>query len=44
LLGGAKDAQLHRSARRHDWNYGSYVITHLRPIDVLVADLVRPEW
>jgi hypothetical protein len=27
----------------HDWNYGSYVITHLLPLEVLVENHVRPE-
>jgi DMSO/TMAO reductase YedYZ molybdopterin-dependent catalytic subunit len=27
----------------HDWNYGSYVISHLLPIEVVVEDFVRPE-
>jgi hypothetical protein len=25
----------------HDWNYGSYVITHRLPIDVMVEDRAR---
>ena len=38
LLARAKDANGAVQPDEHDWNYGSYVITHLLPIDVLVAD------
>ena len=27
----------------HDWNYGSYVISHLLPIDINVADPNKPQ-
>jgi hypothetical protein len=37
LLARAKDAN-GTVQSEHDWNYGSYVITHLLPIDVLVED------
>jgi DMSO/TMAO reductase YedYZ molybdopterin-dependent catalytic subunit len=43
LLARAKDANGTVQSDEHDWNYGSYVITHLLPIDVLVEDPVRPE-
>src|SRR5712672_136113 len=43
LLARAKDANGTVQPHEHDWNYGSYVITHLLPIDVLVEDPVRPE-
>jgi DMSO/TMAO reductase YedYZ molybdopterin-dependent catalytic subunit len=43
LLARAKDANGTVQPDEHDWNYGSYVITHLLPIEVLVEDPVRPE-
>jgi DMSO/TMAO reductase YedYZ molybdopterin-dependent catalytic subunit len=43
LLSRAKDANGAVQPDQHDWNYGSYVITHLLPIEVLVEDPVRPE-
>ena len=43
LLARAKDASGTVQPDEHDWNYGSYVITHLLPIEVLVDDPVRPE-
>jgi DMSO/TMAO reductase YedYZ molybdopterin-dependent catalytic subunit len=43
LLARAKDANGTAQPHEHDWNYGSYVITHLLPIEVLVDDPVRPE-
>src|SRR5437870_4636321 len=43
LLARAKDANGSVQPDQHDWNYGSYVITHLHPIEVLVEDPVRPE-
>jgi hypothetical protein len=30
-------------ADEHDRNYGSYVITHLLPIEVMVEELARPK-
>jgi hypothetical protein len=30
-------------ADEHDWNYGSYVITHRLPIEVMVEELALPE-
>jgi DMSO/TMAO reductase YedYZ molybdopterin-dependent catalytic subunit len=41
LLARAKDAEGNVQAYQHDWNYGSYVITHLLPIEVIVDDHVR---
>jgi Mo-co oxidoreductase dimerisation domain len=41
LLARARDADGTVQPGQHDWNYGSYVITHLLPIDVLVEDPVR---
>jgi hypothetical protein len=32
-----------RGADEHDWNYGSYVITHLHPIEVMGEELARPK-
>jgi DMSO/TMAO reductase YedYZ molybdopterin-dependent catalytic subunit len=43
LLSRAKDANGTVQPDKHDWNYGSYVITHLLPIEVLVEDPVCPE-
>jgi DMSO/TMAO reductase YedYZ molybdopterin-dependent catalytic subunit len=43
LLARAKDANGTVQPDEHDWNYGSYVITHLLPIDVLVEEPVRPQ-
>jgi DMSO/TMAO reductase YedYZ molybdopterin-dependent catalytic subunit len=43
LLARAKDANGTVQPDEHDWNYGSYVISHLLPIEVLVEDPVRPE-
>ena len=43
LLSRAKDANGTIQPDKHDWNYGSYIITHLLPIEVLVEDPVTPE-
>src|ERR1700680_1967151 len=43
LLARAKDANGTVQPDEHDWNYGSYVITHLLPIEVLVENLVPRE-
>jgi DMSO/TMAO reductase YedYZ molybdopterin-dependent catalytic subunit len=43
LLARAKDANGAVQPDEHDWNYGSYVISHLLPIEVLVEDPMRPE-
>jgi DMSO/TMAO reductase YedYZ molybdopterin-dependent catalytic subunit len=43
LLARAKDANGAVQPDAHDWNYGSYVINHLLPIEVLVEDPARPE-
>jgi DMSO/TMAO reductase YedYZ molybdopterin-dependent catalytic subunit len=43
LLARAKDAHGNVQPAQHDWNYGSYVIEHILPIDVFVDDLVRCE-
>jgi hypothetical protein len=43
LPASAKDANGAVQQREHDWNYGSYVIAHLMPIEVLVEDPVSPE-
>jgi DMSO/TMAO reductase YedYZ molybdopterin-dependent catalytic subunit len=43
LLARAKDGNGTVQPDEHDWNYGSYVITHLLPIEVLVEDPVRSE-
>jgi DMSO/TMAO reductase YedYZ molybdopterin-dependent catalytic subunit len=40
LLARAKDANGTVQPNEHDWNYGSYVITHLLPIEVIVEDPV----
>jgi hypothetical protein len=40
LLARAKDANGTVQPDEHDWNYGSYVITHLLPIEVLVEEPV----
>jgi DMSO/TMAO reductase YedYZ molybdopterin-dependent catalytic subunit len=38
VLSRARDASGTVQPNEHDWNYGSYVITHLLPIEVLVED------
>jgi hypothetical protein len=43
LLARAKDANGTVQPDEHDWNYGSYMISHLLPIEVLVDDPVHPE-
>jgi len=43
LLARAKDANGTVQPDEHDWNNGSYVITHLLPIEVMVEELARPE-
>src|SRR6267154_1425402 len=43
LRARAKDANGTVQPDEHDWNYGSYVITHLLPIEVIVEDPMRPE-
>ena len=43
LLARAKDANGTVQPNEHDWNFGTYVITHLLPIEVMVEDLARPE-
>ena len=43
LLARAKDSHGTVQPDEHDWNYGSYVITHLLPIEVMIEDLVRPK-
>jgi hypothetical protein len=43
LLARAKDANGIVQPDEHDWTYGSYVITHLLPIEVMVEDLDPPE-
>src|SRR6266446_2089542 len=43
LLARAKGANGTVQPDEHDWNYGSYVITHLLPIEVIVEDPMRPE-
>jgi DMSO/TMAO reductase YedYZ molybdopterin-dependent catalytic subunit len=43
LLARAKDANGTIQPDEHDWNYGSYVISHLLPIEVTIEDLARPE-
>jgi len=43
LLARAKDALGHVQPPDHDWNYGSYVIDHVLPIEVFVDDPVRRE-
>jgi DMSO/TMAO reductase YedYZ molybdopterin-dependent catalytic subunit len=41
LLARARDANGTVQPNEHDWNYGSYVITHLLPIEVFVEHHVR---
>jgi len=41
LLARAKDARGNVQSAEHDWNYGSYVINHSLPIEVIVGDDVR---
>ena len=43
LLARAKDAIGTVQQHEHDWNYDSYVITHLLPIEVIVEDPVCSE-
>jgi DMSO/TMAO reductase YedYZ molybdopterin-dependent catalytic subunit len=43
LLARAKDANGTVQPDEHDWHYGSYVITHPLPIEVLIEDPVRPD-
>jgi len=43
LLARAKAADGTVQPDAHDWNYGSYVITHPLPIEVIVSDRERPE-
>jgi DMSO/TMAO reductase YedYZ molybdopterin-dependent catalytic subunit len=43
LLARATDANGTVQPNEHDWNYGSYVISHLLPIEVLIEDPVSPE-
>jgi DMSO/TMAO reductase YedYZ molybdopterin-dependent catalytic subunit len=43
LLARAKDGNGIVQPDEHDWNYGSYVIAHLLPIEVMVGDLSHPE-
>jgi DMSO/TMAO reductase YedYZ molybdopterin-dependent catalytic subunit len=43
LLARAKDANGTVQPDEHDQNYGTYVITHPSPIEVIVEDAVRPE-
>ena len=43
LLSRARDANGTVQPNEHDWNYGSYIINHLLPIEVLVEDPVRPD-
>jgi DMSO/TMAO reductase YedYZ molybdopterin-dependent catalytic subunit len=43
LLARAKDANGAVQPDEHDYNYGSYVITHLLPIEVIVEDPMHPE-
>ena len=43
LLARAKDANGTVQPDEHDWNYGSYMISHLLPIEVHVADLAHPQ-
>jgi DMSO/TMAO reductase YedYZ molybdopterin-dependent catalytic subunit len=43
LLARAKDASGGVQPNEHDPNYGTYVINHPLPIEVLVEDPVRPE-
>jgi hypothetical protein len=34
------DWQTPKQPDEHDWNYGSYVISHLLPIEVMVEDRI----
>jgi len=43
LLARAKDANGFVQPDEHDWNYGSYVISHLLPIDINVEDPNKPQ-
>jgi DMSO/TMAO reductase YedYZ molybdopterin-dependent catalytic subunit len=43
LLSRAKDINGTVQPNEHDWNYGSYVINHLLPIEVIVVDGMPPE-
>jgi hypothetical protein len=43
LLARAKDAHGTVQPNEHDRNYGTYVITHLLPIEVIVDDPMHPE-
>jgi DMSO/TMAO reductase YedYZ molybdopterin-dependent catalytic subunit len=43
LLARATDANGTVQPDAHDWNYSTYVISHLLPIEVIVEDLARPE-
>jgi DMSO/TMAO reductase YedYZ molybdopterin-dependent catalytic subunit len=43
LLARAKDAHGNVQPAQHDWNYGSYVIDHVLPIEVFVDDPVLRE-
>jgi DMSO/TMAO reductase YedYZ molybdopterin-dependent catalytic subunit len=43
LLARAKDANGTVQPDKHDWNYASYAINHLFPIEVYVEDPGRPE-
>jgi len=43
LLARAKDASGGVQPNEHDPNYGTYVINHLLPIEVIVEDPVHPE-
>jgi DMSO/TMAO reductase YedYZ molybdopterin-dependent catalytic subunit len=43
LLARTKDANGTVQPDEHDWNYGSYVITHLLPIEVIVKNPERLE-
>jgi DMSO/TMAO reductase YedYZ molybdopterin-dependent catalytic subunit len=43
LLARAKDANGTVQSAAHDWNYTSYVIDHVLPIEVYVEDAVRSE-
>jgi hypothetical protein len=40
LLARAKDVNGTVQPDEHDWNYGSYVISHLLPIEVMVEDRI----
>src|SRR5271155_5873168 len=43
LLSRAKDANGTVQPDKHDYSYGTYVITHLLPIEVIVEEPVSPE-